>query len=120
MTSKGLGAILASTAVALAVAVPVGSAASRATAVNVTAGKPAELRFTLSKKLAAKGVVTFRVTNRGSSEHDFKIAGKVTKRLKPGQTATLRVAFAKAGKFPYLCTLPGHAAAGMKGVFVVK
>jgi uncharacterized cupredoxin-like copper-binding protein len=120
MTSKGLGAIVASAAAMLAVAVPGGYAAPGATAVKVTAGKPAELRFTLSKKSAGKGTVTFKVTNRGALVHDFKIKGKVTKELKPGQTATLKIAFTKAGRFPYLCTLPGHAAAGMKGVFVVK
>ena len=94
-------------------------AASSATVVNVTAGKPAELSFTLSKKTVAKGVVTFKVVNRGAAEHDFKIAGKATKRLGPGKTATLRVTL-KKGKFPYVCTLPGHAAAGMKGVLIVK
>jgi uncharacterized cupredoxin-like copper-binding protein len=120
MTSKGLIAIGASMAVALAIALPVASGASKATVVNVTAGKPSELRFTLSKKASAKGVVTFKVTNKGALEHDFKIAGKVTKELKPGSTATLRVTFKKGGKFKYLCTLPGHAAAGMRGTFVVK
>lgn len=120
MTSKGLIAILAGVAVALAIALPVASGASRATTVNVTAGKPAELRFTLSKKSAAKGAVTFKVTNKGVLEHDFKIAGKATKKLKGGQAATLKVTFKKAGKYPYICTLPGHAAGGMKGVFVVK
>ena len=119
MTSKGLIAILATTAVALAIALPAASGASRVSVVNVTAGKPSELRFTLSKKSAAKGVVTFKVTNRGTLEHDFRIGGKVTKKLKPGTSATLRVTF-KGGRFPYLCTVPGHAAAGMKGVFVVK
>ena len=120
MTSKGLIAILAGIAAALAIALPVASGASNATVVGVTAGKPSELRFTLSKKSAAKGVVTFKVTNKGALEHDFKIAGKVTKKLEPGTTATLRVTFKRGGKFPYLCTVPGHAAAGMKGVFVVK
>ncbi len=120
MTSKGLIAVLGSIAVTLAFALPAASGASSATVVKVTAGKPAELRFTLSKKVSAKGVVAFRVTNRGALEHDFKIAGKVTKKLKPGTTATLTVTFKKGGKFPYLCTLPGHAAAGMKGIFVVK
>ena len=119
MTSKGLIAILASMAVALAIALPAAFGASKATVVNVTAGKPSELRFTLSKKTATKGVVTFKVTNRGALEHDFKIGGKVTKKLEPGTTATLRVTL-KGGKFPYLCTVPGHAAAGMRGVFVVK
>ncbi len=119
MTSKGLIAILASGVAALAIALPAAFGASKASIVNVTAGKPSELSFTLSKKAAAKGIVTFRVTNRGKAEHDFKIGGKVTKKLKPGTTATLTVTL-KGGKYAYLCTVPGHAAAGMKGVFVVK
>jgi len=86
----------------------------------VTAGKPSELKFTLSKKSSAKGLVTFKITNKGALEHDFKIAGKVTKKLKAGKTATLKITFKKAGKFKYLCTLPGHAAAGMRGTFVVR
>jgi len=120
MTSKGLIAILASMAVALAIALPVAAGASQATVVNVTAGKPSELRFTLSKKASAKGVVTFKVTNKGALEHDFKISGKVTRKLKPGTTATLKVVFKKGVTLNYVCTVPGHAAAGMSGTFVVK
>ena len=104
------GLVLAATALA----------APTKTAVTVTAGKPSELRFTLSKKTVPAGAVTFTITNKGKSTHDFKIAGKVTKKLKPGSTATLKVTFKKAGKFQYLCTVPGHAAAGMMGTFVVK
>jgi uncharacterized cupredoxin-like copper-binding protein len=118
MTSKGLIAILASAAVALGIALPA-FAGSSATVVNVTAGKPSELKFTLSKKLVSKGKVTFRVTNRGALEHDFKIAGKVTPKLEPGKTVSLTVTL-KKGKAPYLCTIPGHAAAGMRGVVTVK
>lgn len=107
---------LALAALALA---PAAVPAPGATVVSVTAGKPSELRFTLSKKAVAKGVVTFKVVNKGALEHDFKIAGKKTARLKPGKSATLKVTL-KAGKAPYLCTLPGHAAGGMKGVLTVK
>ena len=98
------------------------AASERATATNVTvtAGKPSELKFTLSKKSVAKGAVTFKVTNRGALAHDFRIAGKKTKLLRKGQSATLRVVLARAGKFPYLCTVPGHAAGGMKGTLTVK
>ena len=39
--------------------------------------------------------------------------------IQPGQTAKLAVSFTKSGKYPYLCTVPGHAEAGMKGVFTV-
>jgi uncharacterized cupredoxin-like copper-binding protein len=119
MSRKGLIAVQASVAAVLVIALPA-SGAQTATVVNVTAGKPVELKFTLSKKSVAKGVVTFKVTNKGVLEHDFKIGGKVTKKLKAGQTATLKVTFKKAGKFPFLCTVPGHAAGGMKGLLAVK
>src|SRR5688572_32916312 len=85
-----------------------------ATTVTVTAGKPSELKFTLSKTSVPAGAVTFRVTNKGKSTHDFKIAGKKSALLRPGKTAVL-AATLKKGKAAYLCTLPGHAAAGMKG-----
>jgi uncharacterized cupredoxin-like copper-binding protein len=109
-----IGAVVAGLLLALpAVAAPT------ATTVTVTAGKPSELKFTLSKKSVAKGPVTFKVTNKGTSTHDFKIAGKKTKLLAPGKSATLAVTL-KAGKAAYLCTVPGHAAAGMKGTITVK
>lgn len=119
MKRKGLIAVPASIAAVLAIALPA-SGALTATSVSVTAGKPAELRFTLSKKSVAKGAVTFKVTNKGVLEHDFKIGGKVTKKLEPGQTVSLKVTFKKAGKYKFLCTVPGHAAGGMKGVLTVK
>ena len=52
--------------------------------------------------------------------HDFKINGKHTPLIQPGTTARLVVTFTKKGKYPYLCTVPGHAAAGMKGIFTVR
>ena len=91
--------------------------ALRATTITVTAGKPSEFHFTLSKKSAPHGVVTFKVTNKGTLPHDFKIAGKKTKLLSPGQSQSLKVTLTKAGNFPFLCTVTGHAAAGMKGTF---
>jgi len=90
------------------------------TNVAVTAGKPSEFKFTLSKRTVAKGAVTFKVANRGKVAHDFKILGKKTKRLTAGKTSTLRATFRKAGKYAFLCTLPGHAAAGMKGTLTVR
>ena len=97
-----------------------GSNALSATTVNVTAGKPSEFHFILSKKTIVKGRTTFKVTNKGTIEHNFRIAGKKTVLIKPGKTATLKVTFTRAGKFPFLCTVPSHAAAGMKGTLTVK
>ena len=51
--------------------------------------------------------------------HDFKINGKQTPLIQPGKTAKLVVTFKKKGTYPYLRTAPGHAEAGMKGVFTV-
>jgi uncharacterized cupredoxin-like copper-binding protein len=91
--------------------------AKSATSITVAA---TEFKFKLSKTSAPKGKVTFVVSNKGKAPHDFKINGKKTPLIQPGKKATLIVSFAKAGKFPYLCTVPGHAAAGMKGTFTVS
>lgn len=108
-------------------------AAAKVTVIAVTAGKPTELAFKLSKfSQIHPGPITFKVTNAGRLLHDFKICtsavksvasnacvGKVTKLLKTGQSATLTVTITKDGKYEYLCTFPGHAAAGMKGLLGV-
>jgi uncharacterized cupredoxin-like copper-binding protein len=39
--------------------------------------------------------------------------------LSHGQSDTLRVTFLRKGTYPYKCTVPGHAAAGMRGVFTI-
>jgi uncharacterized cupredoxin-like copper-binding protein len=92
------------------------TAASTATKITVTA---TEFHFKLSKVSARHGKVTFVLVNKGHIGHDFKIAGKKTAIIGPGKKTTLTVTL-KKGKFPYSCTVPGHAAAGMKGVFTSK
>jgi uncharacterized cupredoxin-like copper-binding protein len=93
-------------------------ARASATSINVS-GK--EFSFKLSSKsIARPGTVTFSFKNAGHMLHDFKIAGKKTPLIKPGKTAKLTVSFRKKGKYAYLCTVPGHAQAGMKGTFTVR
>ncbi len=113
-------AVLAAVSLVVAVSAFGSPAQQQKTVVAVTAGKPTEFRFTLSKRTVVKGVTVFTVTNRGAVRHDFKIAGKKTPNLAAGRSATLKVVLAKPGKYPFLCTLPGHAAGGMKGVLTVK
>jgi uncharacterized cupredoxin-like copper-binding protein len=80
-----------------------------------------EYSFKLSAKSIRKpGKVTFKVRNVGHLVHNFHIRGKGTRDLQPGKSATLAVKFRKKGKYRYLCTEPGHAALGMKGVFTVR
>src|SRR5215467_11783695 len=103
---------LAVCAAALAFAIPA-MAHQSATSITVTAGKPSEFHFTLSKASTPAGAVTFKVTNKGALPHDFSIDGKKTKLLSPGASATLSVTL-KKGSNAYECTVTGHAAAGMK------
>jgi uncharacterized cupredoxin-like copper-binding protein len=103
---------------------------AKATVITVVSGKPSELRFQLSKSTKLKlGTYTFKVTNKGLGFHTFKFCttpvktkakntcvGKVTKTLKPGQSASFTVKIKKKGKYEFLCSIPGHAAGGMKGL----
>ena len=109
-------AIAALVVVSLAPARTDRQAAAAATTIQVKGG---EFFFRLSSKTAKPGKVTFVFKNIGHVSHDFKINGKTTPLTSPGQTAKLVVTL-KKGRYPYLCTVPGHAAAGMKGVVTVR
>ena len=69
----------------------------------------------LTPKTVHRGTVTFLVVNDGKRAHDFKIAGKRTTLIAPGQSAKLTVTLSKPGSYVYFCTVAGHAVAGMKG-----
>jgi uncharacterized cupredoxin-like copper-binding protein len=122
----GVGVLAA--ALGLTVGASAHDAASQASVVTVTAGKPTEFSFTLSTKtIKTTGVTTFKITNKGTLAHTFKVcsspkggsanscAGKGTAQIAPGKSATLAITFSKKGTYEYLCTVPGHAAGGMKG-----
>jgi plastocyanin len=100
------------------VAAPALGARSHANVAAVTVTST-EFKFKLSKLSVPHGKVVFTFVNKGKIPHDFKINGKKTSLVKPGKSAKLTVTF-KAGKFKYLCTVPGHAALGMKGTLTVK
>ena len=101
--------------VASAFAMPARQSATTKITVKMT-----EFKFALTPKTGKKGTVVFTLVNGGKLEHDLKIHGKKSPKIAKGKRGTLSVTFTKAGRFPYLCTLPGHAAGGMKGVLVVK
>ena len=126
-----VAAVLAATAL---VAVPTAIAqprASQVSNVSVTAGKPAEFHFVVAPGTVKRGVIVFKITNKGVLPHDFKLcskrnqplanscAGRATRLINPGQSATLRVSVLLKGAYEYLCTVSGHAAGGMKGFLKV-
>jgi len=88
---------------------------TQTTAVDVTA---TEFKFRLSKSSVPHGKVVFTLVNNGKLAHDFWIAGKTSPLVQPGKSAKLVVTLS-AGKLRYLCTVPGHSAAGMKGTLEV-
>jgi uncharacterized cupredoxin-like copper-binding protein len=99
--------------------------------VTVTAGKPAEFHFIVAPSVVKSGVIVFKITNKGSLSHDFKLCskrnqplanscvGRGTRQIAPGSSTTLRVSVVLKGTYEYLCTVPGHAAGGMKGLLKV-
>jgi len=89
---------------------------TQTTAVSVTA---TEFNFKLSQSSVPQGKVVFTLVNKGKLAHDFWIGGKTSPLVQPGKSAKLTVTLG-AGKLPYLCTVPGHSAAGMKGTLTVS
>lgn len=121
-TRRTFAAIAATALAGVVVQVGASSAAEAPRAVGLVKRvtvAASEFKFVLSTKSAKRGVVIFKVTNVGKLKHDFEISGRKTRLLSHGQSETLRVTFLRKGTYPYKCTVPGHAAAGMKGVFTI-
>ena len=87
-------------------------------------------KFTTVKVPGAKSTFTTGINNAGvmvgtyedsaGTYHGYILKdGKVTTLINPGQTAKLKVTFKKAGSYMYICTIPGHEEAGMKGKFKI-
>ena len=119
MRRTGPALLVAVVALLLAAVSAFGAVSNRAATTRVTVSMT-EFKFALTKKTVPKGTVVFKVVNKGTIGHDFKIAGKKTRILRPGASAPMTVVFRKAGRYSFMCTLPTNATAGMKGVLVVK
>jgi plastocyanin len=73
------------------------------------------------------GRVRFRVTNFGQDAHDLAVVGPRGHRGRPspevpafGGRRTLEVTLRRPGRYRLLCTLPGHAARGMRATLRVS
>ncbi len=79
-----------------------------------------DFSFVLSRRSVPAGAtVRFVVHNRGNVPHDFVIGAKRTRLLPHGGGQAVTVRFPKRGSFRFVCSVPGHAKLGMKGVFSV-
>jgi uncharacterized cupredoxin-like copper-binding protein len=100
------------------VVVPVAAARGRVVRATVVTVTMKEYKFGFSAKSARAGKITFKLVNKGKLAHDIRLAGRTSALVQPGMVGKLVVTL-KKGKYPYKCTLPGHAALGMKGTFTV-
>jgi len=73
--------------------------------ITLDAGEPVNLQF----------------TNRGQVFHDLTIPDlDITLDAEPGATVTAGIQVDQPGTYEYLCTVPGHADAGMGGTLTVS
>jgi mono/diheme cytochrome c family protein len=94
-----------------------------AKAVNGTLAIPAnpngQLLYQYKNATAPAGPLTVDSQNKSQTPHDISVQGQATgKEVKGGGTSTIKVNL-KPGKYTFLCTVPGHAAAGMKGTLTI-
>jgi uncharacterized cupredoxin-like copper-binding protein len=111
---------------------PPASSITLSTTVQVSIAKTAEFNFNVSSQILAVGTVVFNISNGGNLPHDLEICstpgtlnvdscdGSTSAIVSPGSSGTFSVTFTTPGSYEYLCPIPGHAAAGMKGFFVVS
>ena len=79
-----------------------------------------DLAFDVNEIKAAPGPLAVTLENHGAIEHTFKIQGTpLLLKTNAGKTASGSVTLQK-GTYSFECTIPGHAAAGMKGKVVVS
>jgi hypothetical protein len=98
---QGLTILVALGSVATAALPAAASAAGSPTVITVTAGKPSENAFLLSRTSVKRGKVVFEITNAGRRSHSFSIDGQRTKLLQPHRSATLTVVFRKRAHYFY-------------------
>jgi plastocyanin len=115
--------VLALAGLVLAFAAPAVAAptSSSSTTLHISA-KAAGLAFSTTHLTAAHGTVTIMMKNLSPLPHDISIQGNgVNKKgkLVPKGGTSIVTATLKKGTYTFLCTVPGHAAAGMKGKLTV-
>ncbi len=87
--------------------------------INVSTSKTAMFKFKGIPATLTAGTYVFAYTNTSGIGHDLKVGTVSTPVFKKG-TKTIKVTLKKGTKVKYLCTVSGHAQAGMKGTITVK
>jgi plastocyanin len=90
---------------------------------SIPADPNGQLLFQYKNAEAPAGPLTIDMKNPASTPHNIAIQGGGVNKQGPtvqgGKTSVVQVTL-KPGKYTFLCTVPGHAQAGMKGTLTVK
>lgn len=101
---------------------------SQQAAKGTASGASNEIRLVTSEwkfdpgtvQVASGRSITLVLDNKGALEHDIQVNGiDLHLHAQARQTAQQTVTFDKPGTYEFVCTLPGHQEAGMKGKLVV-
>ncbi len=87
--------------------------------INVSTSKTDTFKFKGMPATLTAGTYVFAYTNNSGIGHDLKVGTVKTPVFSKG-TKTVKVTLKKGTRVKYLCTVPGHAQAGMKGTITVK
>ncbi|MCU1387286.1 MAG: putative multicopper oxidase [Ilumatobacteraceae bacterium] len=93
------------------------STTSTAAVVDITLS---EFKMTPEMVTVPPGDVTVRVTNGGTIAHSLTFVERnvATRDLQPGESQTITLKNVEAGDMTFICTIPGHADSGMKGMLM--
>lgn len=90
---------------------------------DIPADPTGQLLFTFKDAQAPAGPLEIDSLNKAPVPHNIAIQGNGVNEAgsigSGGHLSSIKVNL-KPGKYPFLCTVPGHAQAGMKGVLTVK
>jgi plastocyanin len=98
------------------------TAVEKGGALTIPADPSGALSFLFGKATAKPGPVTISMPNQSPIQHNISIQGPVNGKgaiVGHGATSTFKATL-KPGTYTFLCDVPGHAAAGMKGTLTVK
>jgi len=98
-------------------------ATAKAGVLDIDAYPNGDLKYIPVAAQAPAGKVVVKSLNKASIGHDIAVEGNGVNQagavVSNGGTSQISVTL-KPGTYQFLCTVPGHAAAGMKGVLTVK
>jgi len=117
-----IGAFLVATLAVVVASTSDSSTSAGAPATNAAiAVTLTEFKIAPGAMTASPGDIVLKIANAGSQVHNVSIAklNQTSPDIAPGKSATLSLSNVAAGTYDVICTIPGHADAGMKAVLTV-